>query len=268
MVPKKKERNLLIHLKNKSHSRFDNLVENYALYRPKYPDELPALLEQKSLLDKTDIIADIGCGTGISSELFLKNGYNVIGIEPGDKMYAYCKKTLSNYPNFSIVKGNAQNTLLKNTSVNTIIAAQAFHWFNNTEAKKEFLRILKPKGRLIIIWNERLTEENEFSKSYENLIIKYSTDYKSVDHRNITNWQIEEFFKPFNYSFFSLNNKQILDYKGLEGRLLSSSYIIKKTNSKYENMLTELKVLYNKFQINNYIQLNYITKIYAGKINT
>src|ERR1700690_4631164 len=64
-----------------STTRFSDRVENYIKYRPNYPAKVINFLLQRGILNMKSVIADIGSGTGISSELFLKNGNSVIGIE-------------------------------------------------------------------------------------------------------------------------------------------------------------------------------------------
>ena len=71
---------------NDNTKRFSDRVEDYIRYRPNYPEKIVKILEEKISLDKNKTIADIGSGTGISSKLFLKNGYKVIGVEPNKEM--------------------------------------------------------------------------------------------------------------------------------------------------------------------------------------
>ena len=111
-------------------NRFSNRVDAYVKYRPAYPQELITFLKQEGMLHSETIIADIGSGTGISSELFLKEGNTVIGVEPNQEMRETAEKLLTKYDNFKSINATAEHTTLKDKSVDLVIVAQAFHWFD------------------------------------------------------------------------------------------------------------------------------------------
>ena len=123
--------------------RFSNRVENYVKYRPSYPREVMDLFRDEMNLQKNSVVADIGSGTGISTKLFLENGNTVFGIEPNEAMRQAAENFLNDLPKFESVNGTAENTTLLNKSVDFVIAAQAFHWFDQTKTNNEFKRILK-----------------------------------------------------------------------------------------------------------------------------
>jgi len=135
--------------------RFSSRVENYIRYRPSYPLEIIDFLEKKEILAKNTVIADIGSGTGILTKLFLDHGNQVYGVEPNKDMRDASEKILEKYPNFLSLEGSAESTGLEDNCIDLIIAGQAFHWFDVEEAKKEFKRILKPHGNVVLIWNNR-----------------------------------------------------------------------------------------------------------------
>lgn len=248
-----------------STTRFRNRVADYVKYRPHYPEAVVLSLENDFHLQKESIIADIGSGTGISSELFLKKGYTVTGIEPNREMREKSEALLKGYTNFTAVNGTAEATTLADSSVNAIIAGQAFHWFNRERSRTEFERILKPEGWVALLWNERLIQ-SPFEKDYEQLIIKHGNQYKKVDHRNIDRTAIEHFFTPHKVTIKEFPNQQVFDYAGLEGRLLSSSYMPAKHEAGYENMVTDLKALFDRFQANNHITIHYTTRLYVARL--
>ena len=129
-----------------STKRFSSRVENYIKYRPGYPPDMLDLLKKKCGLPDASVIADIGSGTGILTELFLRNGNPVFGVEPNREMREAAERLLGKHPNFTSISGTAESTTLKNQSVGFITASQAFHWFDRERARREFLRILKPGG--------------------------------------------------------------------------------------------------------------------------
>ena len=123
-------------------TRFSNTVENYIKYRPGYPEEIIPLLTNMTGLNPASMLADIGSGTGKSSELFLENGNKVYGIEPNDPMRHAAENLLKKYSHFTSICGTAEETTLPPDSIDIIISGQAFHWFNRQDAKKEFLSLL------------------------------------------------------------------------------------------------------------------------------
>ena len=120
--------------------RFSDRVENYVKYRPGYPPALLDCLRQVCGLTPAAVIADVGSGTGILSELFLKNGTPVFAVEPNDDMRQAAELRLGHYPNFASVAGTAETTMLSDRSVDLVTAGQAFHWFDVSQAKAEFAR--------------------------------------------------------------------------------------------------------------------------------
>ncbi len=80
--------------------RFSNRVANYVKYRPDYPVEIVGYLEKTCGLTTTTAIADIGCGTGISSRIFLENGNRVVGVEPNVAMREAALECLAAFARF------------------------------------------------------------------------------------------------------------------------------------------------------------------------
>ena len=252
-------------MKQDNTKRFSNRADNYVKYRPSYPVEIVDFLQEKYQLSTDKVIADIGSGTGISSQLFLGKNYRVIGVEPNKEMLDKSVELLRRYKNFSTVAGTAENTLLEDKSVDAIVAGQAFHWFDKTACKKEFERILKSNGLVILIWNERLAQ-SAFEQEYDRLIVKHSIDYVKVDHRNINRKSIEDFFQPNPVELKVFSNQQIFDFEGLKGRLLSSSYAPAEDDPRSTPMIADLKILFDKYQTDNTIVIHYATNAYVASI--
>src|SRR4051794_38465761 len=165
--------------------RFSSRVEDYIKYRPSYPVEILDLLKKSYGLTSLNVVADIGSGTGISTELFLSNGNPVVGVEPNNEMRIAAERLLKAFPNFHSVSGTAEATTLDSSSFDFIVSGQAFHWFNREQARKEFVRILKPEGWVVLIWNDRKTDSTPFLEAYEQLLKTYGTDYEKVNHKQI-----------------------------------------------------------------------------------
>lgn len=246
--------------------RFSTRVENYAKYRPGYPKEIIELLRDECGLTKASIIADVGSGTGILSELFLKNGNTVYGVEPNRKMREAGEEGLRGYSNFKSIAGTAEETGLGGESVDFITAGQAFHWFDRERARKEFLRILKPEGWTVLIWNERRTESTPFLRAYEKMLIEYGTDYQTVNHTNVDERVVAGFFAPGDFRLKVIESRQDFDYESLRGRLLSSSYTPEEGHPNYAPMLEELERIFRAHQKGERVSFEYDTKIYYGQL--
>jgi SAM-dependent methyltransferase len=253
-------------MENNSTTRFSNRVEDYVKYRPTYPETLIPFLQTTYGLTPDKRIADIGSGTGISAELFLKAGYSVTGVEPNREMREKSVELLASYKHYIAQDGTAEQTGLAEGSVDGIIAGQAFHWFDRDKAKAEFKHILKPGGPVVLIWNERKTV-SEFERKYDELIIAHGRDYVKVDHRNIHTEDIEAFFAPDPVKLDVFANEQVFDFEGLKGRLLSSSYMPARGEEGCEAMITDLQDLFDRSQSDGKITIHYDTKVYVGRLS-
>ncbi len=245
--------------------RFSNRVENYVKYRPDYPREIVAFLAENCGLTKDSIIADIGCGTGISSRLFLENGNRIIGVEPNAAMREAAVKYLVQFPWFQSVDGMSDQTTLPASSVDFIVAAQAFHWFDPEKTRPEFQRILKPDGYIVLIWNERQLDTTSFLVEYEAFLVKYAYDYGSVRHENINPKDLRDFFNK-EYGSVTFQNVQIFDFDGLRGRMLSASYMPNETDAIFDEMIDELHSVFAKHAENDRIKVLYDTNVYFSRV--
>lgn len=246
--------------------RFSTRVENYVKYRPGYPQAVIDLLEGECGLSAASVIADVGSGTGILSEMFLKNGNTVYGVEPNREMREAGERLLRAYTNFRSVDGSAEATTLDAESVDFITAGQAFHWFDREKARSEFRRIQRPPGWTAFLWNERRTDTTAFLADYERMLIRYGTDYESVNHTNIDDRDIAEFFAPGRFRLKIFKTRQVFDFESLKGRLLSSSYVPEEGEPNYNLMLEELERIFREHEAMGEVAFEYDTKIYYGRL--
>ena len=249
-----------------STKRFSSRVENYVKYRPGYPPAIIELLRRKCGLTSASKIADIGSGTGILTEMFLKNGNQVFAVEPNQEMREAAERLLGGHEGFSSVIGTAEATTLAPQSVDLIVAGQAFHWFDRTKARIEFARILKPSGWVVLIWNDRKTASTPLLKAYEDLLQLCSVDYRAVDHKQIDANTIGQFFAPAKFELSVFENQQVFNFDGLKGRLLSSSYAPEPGHPKYEPMLESLDAIFNEHANDGRVAFEYDTLVYYGHL--
>lgn len=247
-----------------STQRFTDRVADYVKYRPDYPREVVTFLHTTCGLAEGARVADIGAGTGISSRLFLEAGHPVVAVEPNQAMRAAADAWLSHYAGYASVAGTAESTSLDNASVDLVIAAQAFHWFDPATARREFARILKPRGLIALMWNSRLLEGTPFLADYEALLQRFGVDYQAVSERYGDDDSMAAWFGDAFTHKASFPHAQRLDFEGLKGRLMSSSYAPKVGHPNHQPMLAALRELFDRTAHDGTVDFAYETRVYVG----
>jgi len=259
-------------------TRFTGKAEIYATYRPSYPTPLLDLImkqatERQLSIDEC-VVADIGAGTGKFTALLLEKGFNVIAVEPNQDMLTQLNKLKLQYPDkLSIQSASAEQTGLAKSSVDIIVCAQAFHWFDAKKAKVEWKSILKEEGQVFLIWNQRHIDGSTFMKQYEQLFLdldgakhveQYNL-YRNVGHQYMSVEQLSSFFgqRP---ELFQMEYEQKLDEKGLIGRIVSSSYALNEGDEGYDIFLEQIKQLFSRNEQDGYVSMLYETDCYFGMI--
>ena len=247
-------------------NRFSSRVEYYIKYRPQYPSGLIDFLMKELALSHSSMIADVGSGTGVLSEMFLKNGNMVFGVEPNKEMREAAENLLSEYSNFRSINGSAEATTLDPQSVDFVTAGQAFHWFDVQKSRAEFSRILRPQGWTVLVWNARRTDSTPFLKAYESFLCRCGIDYQEVNQRNVDDNVLNQFFGAGRYQSKVFDNAQVFDYESLKGRVLSSSYMPMEGHPKYLMMISELQKIFREYQAGGTVEFEYDTELYYGRI--
>jgi ubiquinone/menaquinone biosynthesis C-methylase UbiE len=246
--------------------RFTGRVESYARYRPSYPRAVLELLTAECGLTSASVVADVGSGTGILSELFLENGNRVIGIEPNEEMRAAGDRLIGDHPRFTSAAGSAESTTFEDACVDFLIAGQAFHWFDPERARTEFERILKPTGWVALIWNVRRKGATPFLTAYEKLLLTHGTDYAEVGHHEGVTRMVQEFFGSDTFETRTFDNRQTFDLDGLKGRLSSSSYVPGPGQPGHEAMMREAESTFRAHETDGKVTIEYDTKVYYGRL--
>jgi SAM-dependent methyltransferase len=269
---------------------FIRRVENYIKYRPRYPQAIIDLLQNECHLTTAAIIADIGSGTGLLTELFLKNGNRVFGIEPDPDMRAGAEWFLQGYPRFTSIAATAEATSLADHSVDVVTAGQAFHWFDREQARTEFLRILVPKGWVVLVWNIQRTSGTPFLAALEQFWQTYLTreglnaeatgeDLSTLlQHTNpVYRWRlkpeqadqelISPLFQSGAYRMKMFENHQVYDFEGLKGRVFSSGGAPEAEHSRFTEMLKALEALFRTRQVDGTITIEQETRVYYGQLS-
>lgn len=241
-------------------SRFSDRAADYAKYRPPYPasaiDCILAGLEPLNSL----VVVDIGAGTGIASRLLAERGIQVIAIEPNLAM----QQAAEPHDRVTFQTGSAESTGLLARSVDLITCFQAFHWFDPQPSLAEFQRILKPSGRLAVVWNDR-DPQDRVAQAYTHLL-QVASNYHPAESR------LKAIEPLFNSSLFTQVRQhafpylQSLDEDSLIGRTMSVSYIPRE-GALQQQLVRNLKALHQRFQdATGHIALGYTTYVYLAKV--
>ena len=242
-------------------NRFSDRVEDYVKYRPSYP----AAAIDKILENFTSAItaADIGAGTGISSRLLAARGIQVIAIEPNAEMRNAGIRDATSLVEWK--DGTAENTNLPDASVDLVTCFQAFHWFIPEPTLAEFRRILKPKGKLAVVYNNR-DKNDEFTAEYSRIVREASKNHPAeAKTKSVEPLRETTYFK--NFQEYNFIYQQELDLTGLIGRAMSVSYL-PKSGEDYDKLITDFEKLYQRFKNDKgFVYMTYCTSVHLGEIN-
>lgn len=247
-------------------TRFSDRVDNYAKFRPSYPLEAVEHLKKKCALTSESKIAELGSGTGIFTKLLLDSGFEVFAVEPNVPMREEAEKQLASYPRFHSIAGQAEATTLSSQKFDLVLAAQAFHWFDEVKAREEWKRILRPGGFAAIVWNIR-EETSDFGRAYEELLQLNTIDYrKAKKYGDMVKERIAYCFEAHGYEHTSFSNKQEHDWESFWGYFQSASYSPPLDHPKYESAKTKLQQLFAQFRVGGKLIIEYHTEVYWGVI--
>jgi ubiquinone/menaquinone biosynthesis C-methylase UbiE len=247
--------------------RFTDRVQDYLRFRPSYPENVIEILQTGGMLSPGAIVADIGSGTGILSELFLRHGYRVLAVEPNDAMRSAAEGLLKKQDRFESVNGTAEATTLPANSVDLVTVGQALHWFDLQRARDEWNRILRPKGGVAILFNDRNLKAGAFMQQYDEFLRTALPEYVKVRQRYEPSHA--EFLRLFGNEGFQevhLENAQCFDLTGLVGRVLSSSYAPRADDEGHEELLRGLAELFGRHQVDGKVRFSYDTRLTFGRM--
>lgn len=127
---------------------FDDVAALYAVARPSYPQDAVDWLVGPDAL----IVVDVGAGTGLFTRLLSHPGRTVIAVEPSAAMRNELSAAL---PTVEALQGSGERIPLPDASADAVVFAQAWHWVDTHAASREAGRVLRPGGRLGLVWNLR-----------------------------------------------------------------------------------------------------------------
>ena len=210
---------------------FARSAEAYEEGRPGYP---AAALEPLRLAPGMAVL-DLAAGTGKLTSALAADGARVIAVEPVAEMRAALPEAVT------ALDGTAESIPLEAGSVDLVTVAQAFHWFDGPAALAEIHRVLRPAGRLAVLWNRRV-EDDPVNRAIEDLIESYRMG--TPTHRDGA-WRAAfdetTLFGPLETHHFP--NEQVLDANGLAARISSISFIARLPEVERADLLTRIRDL-------------------------
>jgi SAM-dependent methyltransferase len=245
-------------------ARFSERAQAYACGRPGYPSQIATTLARELELRPGAAIVDLGSGTGISSRIFLRAGFQVIGVEPNAPMRGEAERALAGIAAFVSVAGSAQATTLADASADCVVAAQAFHWFDLGATRVEALRILRKPPRAALIWNVHRTQESEFSRGYERLLLEFGGDYPRIRERHTDEGSIGAFFGGPHWRLAQFQHAVELNFDLLSARVNSTSYLPGARDAAHAPMMKALHDLFDTTQRGGQVVMHYDTRVYFG----
>jgi len=246
--------------------RFSDRAAVYTRGRPTYPDAIVAHLRAVGALPEQGVVVDIGAGTGLSSEPFLRAGFSVIGVEPNAPMRAVGDERLARHDRYRSVGGSAEDTTLASGCAHLVIAGQAFHWFDPARAGAEARRILVRGGWAALIWNDRPATGTAFLEGYEALLKTYGIDYEKVSHRHVDEDAINRFFAPARPAVAHFDNPRSLDRDELAALVGSASYMPPPCHPRHPGMAAALARLFDAHAVDGRVAMHYRTRVHFGPL--
>jgi SAM-dependent methyltransferase len=203
--------------------------------------------------EPVDVI-DVGAGTGKLTRALVALGHRVVAVEPLDEMRAQLEAAV---PEARAVAGKAESMPLSDSSADVITSAQAFHWFDHDDALPEIGRVLRPGGRLALVWNSRDDRDPwmaRLSAIIGNESIQESDVVPILDDSGLFRW-----VETARFSF-----EQVLDRDGLLDLVLSRSYLAKLPSEDREPVLAAVGALFDETATDGGVRLAYVTECFRA----
>lgn len=247
--------------------KFSGKGSIYSASRPKYPESLFEYLRGRGILTPWAVAADIGSGTGIFSMQLAQSVKTVFAVEPNSSMHRAAQRHFEAFGGRIVcVRASAEHTGLQSGSIDCVTAAQAFHWFDRRAFEEECCRILKPKGWVVLVWNDR-DEASEIIRRCGEINAEFCPGYRGFSNgMNVSDsQQFTGFFKG-DYEACQFENVLSYDLETFLGRSLSSSYAPREGEENYKGYVRALTRLFEEHSSGGAVAYPYVTRCYLGTV--
>jgi ubiquinone/menaquinone biosynthesis C-methylase UbiE len=246
--------------------RFSGRVQAYLTYRPRFPNGILAFLREHGALSQDAVVADVGAGTGMLAEIFLEAGHRVIAVEPNDEMLEACRKLAAQQPALEVVAGSAEATTLPDAPVDLIAVGRAMHWFDWPRAHREFQRILRPGGWVLVATNGHRDSGAAVSNQLSEIFRKWRTDSAEADTRRDFNERLQEFLDTSTWQRTTLDHAMTVDFPMLLGYAESLSAIPRQGERGYDGMVAELREVFEEHQHHGRLVTPLACELFLGRL--
>lgn len=239
---------------------FADKQQYYDDFRPSYPAAAVALIREKA--GNSAVIADIGSGTGKLAVLLADFADTLYAVEPSVHMRRVLAARTADFPSVQVVAATAESTGLPDHSVDVITVAEAYHWFDNEQARAEFRRILKPGGHVFLLRN--LFVGNHYHDEMHALQNEHRT-YPRPQQRT-GEQRADDLFGPGNWERFTFDNTLHQTFAQFYGGMASASYAPEEGTVAGKAFREAVQALFNKHAVRGRIVTHVETVVYAGTL--
>ena len=243
---------------------FSSKAADYAESRPGYPAALFDALRSDGTLRPVDSIADVGAGTGLFTAALLERGYSVTAVEPNAGMLAVADALLLQCAGYRSVAASAEATTLPDSSFDVVTCAQAFHWFDVDAVRREWLRILKSDGRVVLTWNTRPLND-PLQAEFDSILGEFGGERHSALTARQELTTVPPFFAGAAFRELTFPNSQCLERKGFVSLVLSRSTMPDRASPAGKAAEVVASKVFERFQSEGSVTVNYSTLAFVGR---
>jgi ubiquinone/menaquinone biosynthesis C-methylase UbiE len=202
-------------------------------------------------------VLDLAAGTGKLTRQLVPTGADVIAVEPGQAMLAELRHAV---PTVTAIEGGAEQIPLGDHSVDALTVGQAFHWFRFDEAVAEMHRVLRPRGGVALLWNNR-DQEDELQREVTSLMEPFVPAGRAASVNSSQFLEDSPLFEPLEERCFRF--AQELSTDALVGRIMSISFIAAAPEEKRAELEWRLRELADARGAS--VRFPYVTSVYVSR---
>ena len=247
--------------------RFSNRADAYVRGRPTYPQAIVEQLQVAGALKRGQHVVDIGVGTGLSAEPFLRSGYTVIGVEPNAPMRTAGDQQLREFPRLQQRRrhGGSDHPFRR---MQPTLSLPARHFTGSTcSSRQSRYGASCAGGWAALIWNDRESTGSAFLAGYEALLRTHGIDYGKLIHRHVDEKSIAQFFAPAQAVVATFDNPRELEREDLLALAGSASYLPAPGDPRHAVMMLALNALFDSHAKNGTVQMMYRTRMHYARVN-
>lgn len=228
---------------------FARVADAYERARPGYPADAVRWLAGEAPCD----VVDLGAGTGKLTRTLVELGHRVVAVEPLDEMLDQLRDAA---PGVTSVAGTGESMPLPDASADVVTCAQAFHWFDPGPALVEIARVLRPGGRLALVWNVRDERTPWVTELSDAMVGRTGVDRHSD--------AIEEsgLYGPVEHATFE--HTQRVDREALRELVLSRSFCAVLSEEERAPIFERVDVLFDEHAAGGVLTLPYLVECFRA----